>query len=270
MTRVAIVEWEDGLHPGTEAWSRIRERVDDLRPDILVTNEMPFGYWLPTKKLYSHRLAAEWVLLHEEGLEALASLNVPTIVSSRPIMGPSALANEAFILESGRYQFLHQKHLFPAEPGWEEAAWFKPFRGGFDPKLVGKTSVGALLCTELMFTRCARSLGKRGAQLIVSPRATGNNRVLWHSAGIMAATSAGAYVVSSNRTDNLDNPSGLFGGGGFAFDPSGKLIGTTSVLEPMVLIKIDENLARAAKHEYPAYVSEEFVDQVDGVELEVV
>lgn len=268
MTKVAVVEWQDGLVPGTKAWSLISERVNDLRPDILVTNEMPFGQWLPTTKNFVQSSAEDWVRVHDAGIDALASLNVATIVSSRPVMGGSALANEAFLLENGHYRFLHQKHFFPAEPGWEEASWFKCFRGGFVPKLTGNTIVASLLCTELMFTEHARSLGHRGAHLIAAPRATGNNRVLWHSAGTMAAASAGAYVVSSNRAENLDDPSGLFEGGGFAFDPSGKLLGTTSLLEPIVVVNIDESVAEAAKLRYPAYVSGDCPTDINQLERE--
>ncbi|KQV78130.1 carbon-nitrogen hydrolase family protein [Rhizobium sp. Root1220] len=260
MTRIAIVEWEDGLLPGTDAWSRISDRVNDLRPDILVTNEMPFGIWLPKTKGFSREPAHEWVRLHEEGLDALSRLNARTIVSSRPVMGSDALANEAFLLEDGNYRFLHQKHLFPAEPGWEEASWFKRFRAGFNPQVSRNTSIGALLCTELMFNQCARLLGQRGTQLIVSPRATGGNHVLWHAAAVTAAASAGSYVVSSNRADSSERPSGMFGGGGFAIDPTGKLLGTTSKVEPILVIKIDENIANAAKAEYPAYVSEQHLN----------
>ncbi|MDI7865024.1 carbon-nitrogen hydrolase family protein [Rhizobiaceae bacterium n13] len=259
MTRIAIVEWEDGLLPGTEAWSRIRALVDDLHPDILVTNEMPFGNWLPRVKGFDPEQAQAWARLHDTALDELAALNATTIVSSRPVMHPDALANEAFLLERGTYRFLHHKHLFPAEPNWEEASWFKPFHSGFDPLAAGKTTIGALLCTELMFPRCAKLLGQRGAEVIAAPRATGGNSVLWHAASVIAAASAGAYVVSSNRTRNPASPDSIFGGGGFATDPHGRLIGTTSEENPVVVIEIDESIARAAKSEYPHYVSEEYL-----------
>lgn len=259
MTRIAIVEWEDGLLPGTENWARIKERVNALQPDMLVTNEMPFGDWLPRTRGFDAERAQQWAQLHESALGELATLNAATIVSSRPVMNSEALANEAFLLERGTYRFLHQKHLFPAEPNWEEASWFKPFRPGFDPLSTGSTTLGALLCTELMFTRCAKLLGQRGADVIAAPRATGGNSVLWHAAAVMAAASAGAYVVSSNRTHNPAAPDRIFGGGGFAVDPAGKLIGTTSRQQPVVVVEIDETVARAAKSEYPAYVSEEYL-----------
>ena len=135
MTRVAIVEWQDGLLPGTDEWQRIQEQIDVLGPDILVTNEMPFGNWLPREKTFDLERAAGWARLHEEALDALATLNVATIVSSRPVIQSDFLANEAFLLDSGSYRFLHQKQLFPAEPNWEEGSWFKPFRRGYTPQL---------------------------------------------------------------------------------------------------------------------------------------
>ena len=214
MPKVAIVEWRDGLLPEGTEWDRIKRQVGEVGPDILVTNEMPFGHWLAKAKDFDREKAMKWVHLHEEGLAAFEGLGVPSIVSSRPVMGEEQLANEAFALEDGRYTLLHHKHLFPAEPGWEEADWFRPYVPGFETALVGSLRIGVLLCTELMFTNHARELGRQGAELIVTPRAAGENQFLWRTAAAMAAVSAGAYVATSNRWQPRSSQDRLFGGGG--------------------------------------------------------
>lgn len=254
MTRIAIVEWPDGLLPESNEWTTIRAAVASAKADILITNEMPFGEWLPKTSPFDVDLARSWSILHEEALAELNSLEVPTIVSSRPILMDGALVNEAFLLERGTYRFLHQKHLFPAEPGWQEASWFQTVRYGFEPLVSAGTCIGALLCTELMFSRCAKLMGPHGVHLIASPRASGSNEVLWRSAAIMAAASSGAYVASSNRI-SLSGTT-MFGGGGFMVDPSGNLLGSTTRKTPIVVIDIDEAKADAAKAEYPAYVDD--------------
>lgn len=252
MTRISVVEWRDGLLPGSAEWDRIKGEVDQAQPDLLITNEMPFGQWAPTSRPYSREVAARWAELHESALRDLAMLGVAKVLSTRPIVADGFLVNEAFLLERGNYRFLHHKHLFPSEPGWEEAAWFRPDTYGFNPQVSDTTVVGALVCTELMFSQYAKLLGERETQLIGAPRATGSNHNLWRSAAVMAAVTAGAYVASSNRVKG----EGIsFGGGGFVVDPSGMLLVATSRDQPIATIDIDETVADAAKTRYPAYVA---------------
>jgi predicted amidohydrolase len=255
VTRVSVVEWPDGLLPGSDKWDRIRAEVERAKPDILITNEMPFGQWTPTTREYDKDIAAQWADIHETALGHLAALSVARVLSSRPVLADGFLINEAFLLEEGEYRFLHHKHLFPSEPGWEEATWFRPITHGFTPQASGETIIGALVCTELMFPQYAKLLGQRKAQLIGVPRATGANHNLWRSAAVMAAVTAGAYVASSNRVKNesLTMP---FGGGGFIVDPSGQVLASTSTEQAIATVDIDEAVADAAKHEYPAYVTD--------------
>jgi hypothetical protein len=45
-------------------------------------------------------------------VEALRALNVPVVISTRPVIEGDRLTNEAFVLERGHFRFLHQKHFF--------------------------------------------------------------------------------------------------------------------------------------------------------------
>jgi predicted amidohydrolase len=254
MVRALAVEWDDGLVPEGEAWSRVTAGLTGSENDVLVTNEMPFGHWHPTRPMFSVDRAREWADLHERGLDALSKLPVRAVISSRPIVSGERLVNEAFAIVDGRYEFLHQKHFFPAENGWQEQAWFETEKEGFDVVDVAGISVGVLLCTEVMFPEKARWLGKLGADVIAVPRATGTDHRMWRTATSMAAIVSGAYVVSSNRVGQHDRASPKFGGGGIIVDADGQEAAMTNRNQPLVSIEIVKAMSAAAKSRYPVYV----------------
>ena len=256
MVRVLSVEWPEGLTPGSQPWDAIRGSLADKEDAVLVTNEMPFGGWMPTQLPIDTTKAAAWADLHVAALEALSALPVRAVISSRPVLVGEKLVNEAFALVDGRYQFLHQKHYFPSENGWQEAGWFGTERHGFDVAPVAGLRVGVLLCTELMFLERARELGKKGADLIAVPRATGTDLRPWRTAASMAGIVSGACVISSNRVGHQNVGSPHFGGGGILVDSDGFEIAVTSPSSPMVSFDVDVTLTEAAKHRYPVYVKD--------------
>ena len=210
--RVGFVQWPDGLNPKSDVWFGLVADVARAAPDVLITNEMPFGPWVAASPHFDSKRAQESVQIHEDGLEALRALNVPLVISSQPAIASDRLVNEAFVLERGSFRFLHQKHFFPAEDGWFETDWFTTSRRGFELVEAADLLIGALICTELMFNERARAYGRAGAHLIAVPRATGQSVAEWKTAGAMAAIVSGCYMVSSNR---LGSSSGgpTFGGG---------------------------------------------------------
>lgn len=252
--RVAFVEWPDGLLPEGPQWDGLRRTVDAAGADLLITNEMPFGPWLAAATRFDPAAAARSVELHERGLAALAGLQVPAVLSSRPLDDGGRLANEAFLLAGGAVAPLHRKHFFPAEEGWHEAAWFRPGPAGFGTQRAGGATLGALLCTEVMFNEFARAYGRDGADIIAVPRATGDDHPLWSTACAMAAIVSGTYVVSSNRIGRAESGP-VFGGRGMAFAPDGSLIAHTTPDRPLAVVEADLGLARRQKGEYPCYVA---------------
>lgn len=255
MTTCAFVEWPEGLEPAGGRWDALRQQVEALRPDILVTNEMPFGRWLPDADSFDADAAHRSVSLHELGINALAAIGVPAVISSRPVWAGDRLANEAFALASGRVTPLHRKQYFPEEAGWYEATWFRGDAGGFAVYELAGLKIGVLLCTELMFNERARGYGRAGAELIVVPRATGLANASWFTAGAMAAIVSGSYVVSSNRAGRAA-AGPTFGGRGFAFAPDGNLLAETSTAEPVKIVVLDVTAPRRQKAEYPCYVAD--------------
>lgn len=253
--RVAFVQWPDGLVPDTDLWSAVAADVARSAPEILITNEMPFGPWLAASPRFDVDGARKSVRTHEHGLAALQALGVPFVISSRPVFAGERLANEAFVLEGSRYRFLHQKHFFPAEEGWFETEWFKTEKRGFEVLEMGGLRVGALVCTELMFNERARAYGKTGAHLIVVPRATGRSLASWKTAGAMAAITSGCYVVSSNRVGS-GSGGPAFGGGAYAFAPDGSLLSESDEEHSIKVVDLDKRLAEEQKSRYPVYVAE--------------
>ncbi len=249
-----FLEWPDGQEPSGQLWDALRRQVEAAAPDILVTNEMPFGPWLAAASSFDYDEAMRSVELHEAALDALASLGIPAVISSRPVWSGGRLANEAFALEGGRSRPLHRKRFFPQEAGWFEASWFEGGARQSEVHEVNGISVGVLLCTDLMFNEQARSYGRQGADLIAVPRAAGRAYNNWTTAGGMAAIVSGSYVVSSNRVGRA-GPGPTFGGLGFAFSPDGTLIATTSSEAPLMIVEVDVAWAQRQKREYPCYVA---------------
>jgi N-carbamoylputrescine amidase len=251
----AFVEMPDGLEPRGGAWDHFAGTVASSRPDILVMNEMPFGRWLAQKTKFSIEDATRSIEIHDAGTAALAALNLPAIITSRPTMRSDRLVNEAILIEHGKIRSLHTKSYFPEEPGWFEASWFSRGEADFDIYSICGLNVGVLICTELMFNEHARRYGRDGADLIVVPRATGAAHEHWITAGKMASIVSGSYVVSSNRVGHLeDGP--RFGGRGFAIGPEGNLIELTASDSPIGLFEIDAQLSAHQRQEYPCYVAE--------------
>ena len=253
--RVAFVEWPEALSTNDAPWRKLRDSLIAARPDILVTNELPFGPWLADTPVFSEAEANLSLHAHEKGLEALIDLNLPAVVSSRPVWSGKRLANEAFVLENRVVRALHRKQYFPNEPGWFESEWYAGDASGFGVAEVLGLKVGVLVCTEAMFNERARAYGKRKASLLVIPRASGTNIKPWKIAGAMASLVSGAYVVSSNRIGRSRGGT-RFGGGGFAYAPQGRLLAVTTRANPVGTLDLDPKETTSAQRAYPCYVPE--------------
>jgi N-carbamoylputrescine amidase len=262
--RVTFVEWTDGLQAGSEEWSNIAAELAAERPELLVTNEMPFGEWIASEPVFDAASARRSLEAHAVGAKALAALGIPSILSSRPVWSHGRLANEAFVLTGEQLMPLRYKRYLPSEPGWEEKSWFEPGDPNFPVHDLGGLTAGVLLCTEAMFNEHARDYGVNGATLIAIPRATGPDLQPWLTAGAMAALVSGSYVVSSNRVgQQATGPT--FGGGGFAYAPDGTLLGVTSASAPFLTFDLDPDLAAARQRDgYPYYVALDVANSPPG------
>jgi N-carbamoylputrescine amidase len=253
--RIAFVEWPDSLATTDAQWDELKDAINAARPDILLTNELPFGPWIADSAVFSEDEAYHSLRAHEKGLQGLVDLALPAVISSRPVWNGKRLANEAFVLQNGVVRPLHRKQYFPNEPGWFESEWYCGDGSGFGVTEIMGIKVGVLLCTEAMFNEHARAYGKQEATLIVIPRATGMDIEPWKIAGAMASLVSGAYVVSSNRV-GLSKGGTRFGGSGFAYAPHGHLLEMTTPANPVQTLELDPQMSAFAQREYPCYVPE--------------
>ena len=53
VTRVAFVEWPEDFSTTHPQWSKLKTSVTALHPDILITNELPFGPWIAESGVFS-------------------------------------------------------------------------------------------------------------------------------------------------------------------------------------------------------------------------
>ena len=255
MLRIAFVEWPEALSTNHPQWSELKAGVTALRPDILITNELPFGPWIAENAVFTEDEARLSIRAHEEGLKGLIDLDLPAVISSRPVRTGKRLANEAFVLQNRAVRPLHRKQYFPNEPGWFESEWYVGDGSGFDTAEVMGIQIGVLLCTDAMFNERARIYGKQKASLIVIPRASGVDLESWKIAGAMASLVSGAYVVSSNRVGCAKGGT-RFGGGGYAYAPHGRLLSVTDMAHPVQILELGPTAVSSAQREYPCYVSE--------------
>jgi N-carbamoylputrescine amidase len=252
---IAICQLPDGLAPDSLAWARFVRRVERSQPDVILLNEMPFGPWTSREAQFDEYHAAESIAAHTTALKALRELPC-AVIGSRPVRSHDRLANEGFLLADGLYQPVHHKQYFPQEAGYFERTWFAASRAGFETFDHGGIRFGMLLCTELMFNEWARHYRRRGAQVIVVPRASGTSLEAWHTAARMAAIVSGCYVLSSNRVSLRLDQEPLFGGAGFAYSPTGALLHETSDGLPLAVVQLEPDQVQEAQRNWPCYVPE--------------
>ena len=79
--KIAFVEWPEELSTEEPLWVKLKESVTALRPDMLVTNELPFGPWLAEGAVFSKDEAQLSFRAHAEGLIGLIDLALPAVIS---------------------------------------------------------------------------------------------------------------------------------------------------------------------------------------------
>ncbi len=255
--KIGVCELPAELSAQSDEWKSFTARVRKGKPDLLLLNEMPFGPWVAAGARFRAAAMERSSALHEEGLARLEEIGCPVVLGTRPVKKASGWVNEAFVWTAAQgFAPAHTKQHFPDEGGFYEARWFARGKRNFNIVPAGAARAGFLICTELMFNEHARNYGRRGAHLIVVPRATGAGMIpQWMAALSMAAIVSGCYVLSSNRA-GVSAKGQRFGGQGCVVSPSGAVLATSTPETPVVFHNIDLRAAEKAKRSYPVYVAE--------------
>ncbi len=239
-------------------WDDLVAHARAAGSELVLLPEMPFHPWLAATR---PRDAARWdaaVAAHERWLGRLGELAPATVAGSRPVNRDGRPLNEGFVwTASSGYRPIHAKAYLPDEDGFWEATWYEAAAPSFEPAACGAARAGMLICTELWFGEHARAYGRQGAHLLLCPRATPSLAAgKWLAGGRVAAVTAGAWCLSSDRRG--PGPAGL-GWSGLAWiaEPDeGRVIATSSPEQPFVTVELDLGHADRAKRTYPRYVPE--------------
>jgi len=173
------------------------------------------------------------------------------VLGTRSVTEENKHLNQGFSWTTDQgYKAVHDKYYFPGEEYFYERTWFDRNKKDFSLHTINNVTLGFQICTEVMFNEWSRYYGRKGADIIVVPRAASAHE-RWLIALRMAAVASGCFVLSSNRRDNE-----LFGGKGYIIDPNGKVLASTSIEHPIVTCEINIEESTIVKSTYPRDVLE--------------
>jgi N-carbamoylputrescine amidase len=253
IVRVTVCELPDAGEPSfAPSWSALAEHVRRERSDLVLLPEMPFSPWFARDRPFRETVWRDAVRAHEHWCGRLHELGAPVVALSAPRDDGARRVNVGVIWQHpGRLEDAHVKSYLPDEPGYWEASWYHAGPARFAPRPTPAGTVGFLICTDLWSLGDAQRLGKAGVQLLLVPRVTPRATLdKWQAGGRTAGVVAGAYSLSSNRSDGGD---GLFGGMGWIADPDGTVLATTSAVAPFQTVAIELAVADESKGTYPRY-----------------
>ncbi len=237
-------------------WAALNRYLVSNQTDLLLLPEMPFSAWFASEKTVDPAVWEASVTQHETWIARLPELGVATIAGSRPVTDRGRRFNEGFVWSSNQgYDAVHRKTYLPDEPGFWEATWYDRGPTTFEPVETAVGSIGMLLCTEMWFLERARDYGKRGTNLVLTPRSTeASGGDHWLAGGRVAAFVSGSFHCSSAVRGEY--PACTIGGPAWIIHPDSTILATTSTAQPFATATVDLADARAAKSAYPLYVDD--------------
>lgn len=239
-------------------WESLKNYTAQQLPDLILLPEMPFCNWVAASNEVDKLIKEESVKKHELWLQKIDELDARYVVYSTPVLKESKYYNTAFIYEKGKgHQAIHTKYFFPEEEHFWEDSWYDRTEKAFEMLEIDGLKIGVLLCTEMWFTEQARVYGKQDVDLLLCPRATGDESVeQWLRLGQTLAVISGAYCLSANKTGYDAANDFQWGGTGWVAAPgNGELLGTTNDTG-FFTVDIDLNRSKESKLDYPLNVND--------------
>jgi N-carbamoylputrescine amidase len=120
MTRlkVAVCEAPPELTQGSAEWENLCRLVRVASPDLLLLNELPFGWWISIGPAFSEPVWRESCARHDRGLERVGDLGAAVVATTRPQELEGRRVNQGFLWTSEGTQGVHTKQHFPDEVGY--------------------------------------------------------------------------------------------------------------------------------------------------------
>jgi N-carbamoylputrescine amidase len=253
--RVTVCQLHEDRDRFERDWNELALHIQSKGSELVLLAEMPFSAWFALDRQYDQQTWQAAVEAHDFWCQRLPDLSPASVFATRPVNKHHDRLNEGFLWnETVGYRPVHTKCRLPDEDGVWEASWYHPGPEDYAPIEVSGVRIGYMICSEIWDFERARTYGKLGTQVLLSPRATGTGTVdKWLVAGRAAAVVSGAFSLSSNRvTGNADAAD--FGGQGWIVGPDGDVLALTSSAEPFATVDIDPTEADRARKTYPRYI----------------
>ena len=248
--KVSICELPDDRIKFQSAWNQLLLETKD-KTDLLLLPELPFSAWFGRTNNFDLNIWEQSCKDHDSMITRFPDFFHSIVLGTRPVTEDNRHFNRGFCWtpEQG-YNGIHDKYYLPEEEDFYERTWFDRNNKDFSLHKIIDFKIGFQICTEVMFNEWSRYYGKKGANIIVVPRASSPHG-RWEVALRMAAIASGCFVLSSNRRDSK-----IFGGKGYIIDPNGKVLASTSKEKPIVTYDINIEESNTAKSTYPRDVPE--------------
>jgi N-carbamoylputrescine amidase len=249
--RVTVCELPHERDALDAAWRALGEHTRSHASELVLLPELAMVEPLWERERFD---AARWraaETLSHAWVDRFHELGAEHVVATRPVSVGGRRLNQAFLWSAvSGVTPLRSKYFMPEEPGAWEATWFDRGDADFPVFRAGDATIGVNVCTELWALETYATYARLGVELLLAPRATARATTpRWLAGGIVAATRAGAFCLSSNLVD----ASGAYGGAGWIVDPSGRVSATTSRAEPFATRDVALGDAVVGKHAYPRY-----------------
>lgn len=248
--KVTVCELPDDRIEFQSSWNRLISETKN-KTDLLLLPELSFSSWFAKTPIFNKNIWEQSCKDHDSMLQNFPEFFQSTVLGTMSVTEGNKHLNQGFswTAEQG-YKGIHDKYFLPEEEYFYEQSWFDRNKKDFSLHSVNNVTIGFQICTEVMFNEWSRYYGRKGANIIVVPRASSSHE-RWPIALCMAAVASGCFVLSSNRRDNK-----IFGGTGYIIDPNGKILASTSREQPIVTCEINTEESNVAKNSYPRNVSE--------------
>lgn len=201
----------------------------------------------PVRDLAFKDDACEW------GIEMATSLTIYAVISYYEVLKGKAFNTSVLIDPKGKVIGKYRKNHLPELPHFHEKAWYQGGDLGLPVFCTDIGKIGIMICSDAMFTECARILSQKGAQILIIPRATVKKaRSRWNSMLIANCIISGCYILSSNRSDSCDDLE--FDGHSMIIEPGGNITGEAAKTDEIIVKECDLKKVALAKTAYPCNV----------------
>jgi N-carbamoylputrescine amidase len=166
---------------------------------------------------------------------------------------PGVYYNSAAVIDAdGSYLGKYRKTHIPDLKAWPEKFFFKPGNLGFPVFDTAFCKLGVYICYDRHFPEGYRALALNGAELIITPSATGpHSRRIWELEVQAAAVANGLFIAAINRVGE-EAPWNVarFFGASFFSSPRGEILAQGADSDQLIIADLDLALVREVRHEW--------------------